>query len=201
MSISEKRQKELEELRREQILSVALQLFYHKGYTNTTISDIASAAGISKGLVYRYFDSKETILFAYKDAMYQCLQEISKMDSPLAAIKEAVSRLLSDPDITGYFAPLRIYMTVFIKGELTTRQEENPASEGFARTFLVSLFQRGIETGEFVPGDVNVYAEICWHYILGCLADSIQNKSTGWNPNSFDTVLSLFLPKSAEKES
>lgn len=46
------------------IKQAALQLFAHKGYAHTTISDIASEAGISKGLMYNYFNSKEALLEA-----------------------------------------------------------------------------------------------------------------------------------------
>jgi AcrR family transcriptional regulator len=44
------------------IKEVALELFATKGYNNTSISQIAKAANISKGLMYNYFDSKEDLL-------------------------------------------------------------------------------------------------------------------------------------------
>lgn len=51
----------IREERREQILQVALELFANEGL-NTPISKIAKEAGISKGLVYNYFESKEELL-------------------------------------------------------------------------------------------------------------------------------------------
>lgn len=44
------------------ILDTALELFAEKGYHITSISDITKKAGISKGLIYNYFDSKEAVL-------------------------------------------------------------------------------------------------------------------------------------------
>lgn len=44
------------------ILESALKLFADKGYHTSSISQIAKAAGISKGLVYNYFESKEDLL-------------------------------------------------------------------------------------------------------------------------------------------
>jgi AcrR family transcriptional regulator len=41
---------------------VALKLFAAKGYAATSINDIAQTAGISKGLMYNYFKSKEDVL-------------------------------------------------------------------------------------------------------------------------------------------
>ncbi|HRW21852.1 MAG TPA: helix-turn-helix domain-containing protein, partial [Bacteroidales bacterium] len=44
------------------ILDTAMKLFASSGYHNTSISKIAKEAGISKGLIYNYFDSKEDLL-------------------------------------------------------------------------------------------------------------------------------------------
>lgn len=46
------------------ILETALELFARKGYTSTSISQIAAQAGVSKGLIYNYFESKEALLHA-----------------------------------------------------------------------------------------------------------------------------------------
>jgi AcrR family transcriptional regulator len=47
---------------RETILDVATDLFAEKGYTGTTMRDIASAVGILPGSLYAHIDGKETIL-------------------------------------------------------------------------------------------------------------------------------------------
>ena len=47
---------------RDTILQTALELFAHYGYHNTSMQKIAKAAGISKGLIYNYFDNKEGLL-------------------------------------------------------------------------------------------------------------------------------------------
>ena len=61
---------EIREKSREKILVAALELFANKGYDATSIESIAKKAGISKGLIYNYFESKEKILRAiFDDAM------------------------------------------------------------------------------------------------------------------------------------
>ena len=50
--------------RRRQILDIALSLFAQKGYANTSIKDLADAAGISTGLIYHYFSGKEKLFEA-----------------------------------------------------------------------------------------------------------------------------------------
>lgn len=53
--------KEQKEQRRQLILITALDLFVKKGYSETTISDIATAANMSAGLLFHYFESKEQL--------------------------------------------------------------------------------------------------------------------------------------------
>ena len=49
------------EQRRQVILMTALELFVKKGYSETKITDIAQAAGMSTGLLFHYFESKECL--------------------------------------------------------------------------------------------------------------------------------------------
>jgi AcrR family transcriptional regulator len=53
---------EIREEKRELILQTGLTLFATDGYHNVSVSDIARAANISKGLMYNYFRSKEDLL-------------------------------------------------------------------------------------------------------------------------------------------
>src|SRR5690606_21391149 len=50
--------------RPEEILQAALEEFIAKGYAGTRLEDVAKRAGISKGLVYVYFDTKEELFKA-----------------------------------------------------------------------------------------------------------------------------------------
>ncbi len=52
----------IREERKEQIMQVALELIAQEGFSNVTISKIASKAKISKGLMYNYFESKEELI-------------------------------------------------------------------------------------------------------------------------------------------
>ena len=64
-AMSPRTKQQFEDIREEKrslIMKVALELFAEEGYHNTSISKIASRAGISKGLLYNYFDSKEDLI-------------------------------------------------------------------------------------------------------------------------------------------
>lgn len=49
---------------KERLIDTALELFALKGYTATTVKDIAKEAGVTDGLIYHYFSSKEELLHA-----------------------------------------------------------------------------------------------------------------------------------------
>lgn len=70
--------KQFQEIREEKmtlIMDVALEHFANEGYFRTTINHIARHAGISKGLMYNYFDSKEALL---KAIIHRSVNEIYK---------------------------------------------------------------------------------------------------------------------------
>jgi AcrR family transcriptional regulator len=56
--------KTIRDTRRQEIISAARDLFSRKGFHGTSMPDIAHAAGISTGLIYYVFSSKEDILLA-----------------------------------------------------------------------------------------------------------------------------------------
>lgn len=59
-----KQYREMREEKRTLIMDAALEHFASEGYYSTTINHIARHAGISKGLMYNYFESKEALLKA-----------------------------------------------------------------------------------------------------------------------------------------
>jgi AcrR family transcriptional regulator len=51
-------------VRRAEIVAIAGELFAARGYANTTVREIADAAGILSGSLYHHFDSKESMIEA-----------------------------------------------------------------------------------------------------------------------------------------
>jgi AcrR family transcriptional regulator len=84
MPRSKEQFREMREKTRNIILENALKLFSIKGYHGTSISDIAKAAGISKGLAYNYFESKQKLVEALFEQMLQIGQDFEEiLDSSL----------------------------------------------------------------------------------------------------------------------
>lgn len=187
----EKRQK-IQQERVKQILDVALTLFDTMGYTNTKIDDISEAAGVSKGLIYRYFNTKADILFAYTDAMQVCLDEIEALDSPIESIRVFGEKLLSNPYQTGYLPPLRVFITVFVRGEIDPDTEKNPINNDFGRKYFGPIFRRGQELKQFKKGDPEEFADIYWHYLLGQMTHVIEKDRNCNVIPDLDAVIDLF---------
>lgn len=81
MPRSKEQFKEMREKTRALILEKALYLFANKGFHGTSISDIAKEAGISKGLAYNYFESKDAILQAIMDDALTAGREVMDVSS------------------------------------------------------------------------------------------------------------------------
>jgi len=70
---------EIRESRRKQIMDAALELFASEGYNHCSISQLAGYIGISKGLLYNYFKSKEALLISIID---EGIEDIMAMIDP-----------------------------------------------------------------------------------------------------------------------
>jgi len=62
--------------KQELIIDAALEVFCEKGYANTRMADIAKRAGVSYGLVYHYFESKEAFFDNIVEKWWATLYEI-----------------------------------------------------------------------------------------------------------------------------
>src|SRR6187401_3618915 len=62
--------------RRAQILDAAILCFARKGFHLTSMHDISAEAGISVGLIYRYFQNKEAVIAAMADRHKKEIQEV-----------------------------------------------------------------------------------------------------------------------------
>ena len=98
--------------RREQILSGALSLFASKGLSATRISDISAKTGMSQGLVYHYFPSKEAIFVKLiSDAlekMNEAAINLEQMEIPAEmkvrlVVKGLLEGLIHSPATSDYY--------------------------------------------------------------------------------------------------
>lgn len=70
---TEEQYKAIREEKKAQIRNAGLELFAQEGYHGASISKIAKKAGISKGLLYNYFESKEDVV---RDILEEGIQQM-----------------------------------------------------------------------------------------------------------------------------
>lgn len=140
------------EIRREEITAAAQDLFSRKGYHGTSVPDIARAAGISTGLIYYIFPSKEDILLA-------CCQEVATLHlelfkqtthiaNPLERFDFIVHELYKDLDTSSK----RILIMYRDSSTLPREVRQNILSmiKNLDQHFL-ELFKEGQQMGIFRP--------------------------------------------------
>ena len=76
---TEQQFEEIRETRKKEIMDTALGLFAAEGFDKTSISKIAKKAGISKGLLYNYFSSKEDLI---KTIIFNGLDSLTRYIDP-----------------------------------------------------------------------------------------------------------------------
>jgi TetR/AcrR family transcriptional regulator, fatty acid metabolism regulator protein len=91
LSLKERQRKEREQL----ILQAAMDLLIEKGYHETSMEEIASRVGISKGAVYLHFSSKEDLIAALFDRGIQsCIVMLDEQLSHGGTPGEKVSQII-----------------------------------------------------------------------------------------------------------
>jgi TetR/AcrR family transcriptional regulator, cholesterol catabolism regulator len=59
-----------------EVVDVAAQIFYERGFADASVQDVADALGILKGSLYHYIETKEDLLFRILEELHDDIQEI-----------------------------------------------------------------------------------------------------------------------------
>lgn len=81
--------------RRTQILDAALVCFAKRGFHQASMHDIAAEAGISVGLIYRYFENKEAVISAMADRHKKEISEVVQRARQAPTLLESVEILFT----------------------------------------------------------------------------------------------------------
>lgn len=83
--------------RKKEIIKAAMQLFSEKGYAQTSMRDIARTMGVSLGLCYRYFDSKQILFNTAIDLYIEecCNSYLAILRDSTITIKDKIDALFT----------------------------------------------------------------------------------------------------------
>jgi len=163
-----------------EILAAALGLFVRKGFVSTTMDDIAKKAGVSKGTVYLYFPSKDSL---FKNIVHELMvPKIAEVEVFIAAYEGSQSELLK-LIISKWWATVNRSGLAGIPKLILTNADKFPALTKLyvkevihrIQTVLVTIIETGIELGEFRRTDPVLSARVImsslvyfsiWHITL-----------------------------------
>jgi TetR/AcrR family transcriptional regulator, repressor for uid operon len=81
--------------RREQILRAAMICFAKRGFHQTSMHDISAEAGISVGLIYRYFENKETVIATMADRHKKEIHDVLERARTAPSLLESLEILFT----------------------------------------------------------------------------------------------------------
>ena len=148
--------------RKFQILNAAEQVFTKKGLDQARMDDIAVETGLSKGTLYLYFKSKDELIIAILDRIFEGVfkQLDARKGSHLSAT-EAIYQFTEEA-IRDYKRMLRLMPVAYEFLALAFRNKTvQKALKNYFRHYmdvLVPIIQRGIDSGEFRPVDADEVA-------------------------------------------
>jgi len=143
------------EKRRAELALVAVDVFSKRGFEETAMLDIAEAAGVAKGSLYRYYKSKDDLLSYITrdliDAFDQSIREtISSIDDPEEKLRLFVGEFVHF--ITGFPNLLRVYAEIWmynLKGKYRDMKELFDDYLARYRRTIVEIITDGQRAGIF----------------------------------------------------
>lgn len=190
--LNEEQLEQIRNDRKNQIMTAALKVFAENGIKLTKISMIAAEAGISHGLLYHYFNSKEEVLHSSLEwkmagGTIEMFQEIDAMElSPLEKIKQFLKIGLTEgnSDIFRIIQHLqRLNEPIPEQTQMLIENTGNMYNEK-----LLPLFIEGQKMGVFIQGDPEELLELFLTVISGIMSDDLA-----WWKENLDRKIDLLI--------
>jgi AcrR family transcriptional regulator len=182
------------EERRREILDAALELFSGQGFDETTVQDIASAAGVAIGTVYVYFASKEHVLLGLYDDFNAGMHEGFHSVFERVAEKRARGEDVPDGYVIDSILDIEVAYCVAHKKalEVIARYTPRPeiAREALARDrrfveAMTESFMRGMDKGTLHTSD----GEMTAYLLSAAVSTTLTNSIVYGEPRDLDRLV------------
>ena len=148
-----------------EITAAAFEVFAEQGYDGTRVDDVARRAGVSKGLLYLYFKTKEELFKAVIKSFV-----VPKVNALKSAVES--SDLSAEEFLRGPFldfakqipkSPVKVLVRLLVAEgpkhpDLTAYYWDNVVSQGLAA--LGQVIEKGVRDGEFRPSALDDYPQL-----------------------------------------
>ena len=174
MGIQERKQRERER-RRQQIIVAAKRVFSEKGFSKSTMEDIAREAELSPGTLYLYFKNKDELyaslslrILQYLNIRLEDVKKEKDIDSAqkIEAIKEALYDVYQ-------FDPMILINMFHLQSSETLKNLSSPLLENIASlsrnslNLLKEIFEDGTSRKAFINSNPAAVADIVWSLFTG----------------------------------
>lgn len=163
---------QLQQQRRNEILNSATKIFAKHGFAATDVQEIADLAGIGKGTVYRYFDTKESLFLATVDyGMHRLTRSVDsareKQIDPLKLIADTIKAYLKFFDQNPEVIELLIHERAHFRDrKKSTYFVHSEANIGPWRQLCQNLIDQGVFREQSVDVLINVLSDLLYGTIF-----------------------------------
>lgn len=167
--------------RREQIIEAAILVFSQKGFAGATNKDIAREAGITPGLIYHYFKSKEDLLraaiegYSPRRLLRSFPPEMLELPAE-AMLRSLVQQILSIAEDEHFVRLIRIYLPEVIRDPKVAPAGLSTIQE--VVSFLEKALAAKMVSGELQQMDPALAAQL----IIGSVMDIVLRRHIARDP-------------------
>jgi AcrR family transcriptional regulator len=162
----------------ERLLSAATRLFAENGYESTSVQEIVTAAGVTKGAMYHYFAAKDDLLFAIYHRLLALQKERLERFADGEGTPEERLRAAA-VDVIGTSCDHLDELTVFFRSMHLLPKDKRRAVRAERRHYherFRSLVEEGQRDGIF---RADVPADLAVNFFFG----AVHQLSTWWHPD------------------
>lgn len=203
MGIQERKRRE-REMRRRQITDAARKVFFSKGFTKTTMEDIAREAELSPGTLYLYFKNKDELYASLSVAVLEHLYErlkrvyVREAQDPRMRVDHLKQTLYAvyevDPGILLNLFHLQSsdILKNLAPPMLTTLRDLSRKS----LEIIAKIFAEGVDSQAFIEKQPETLSEVMWALFSGVVlweeSKRVIRNETEANGPAFDAAFEIF---------
>ncbi|MFO8059087.1 MAG: TetR/AcrR family transcriptional regulator [Bacillota bacterium] len=146
----------------QRIVDAAISVFSEAGFSNATMQDVASRAGVGKGTIYLYFSSKEDLLekmllSVLEEFLCELREVAARPGDSRTRLRRLFAHVLGEADSNREKVNLLLQGPIDIGGAL---KRKLLTLKGEIMDIISSLLEDGIATGEIQPVNVQVMTHL-----------------------------------------
>ena len=169
------------------ILASAKRLIARRGYENTSLSDIAKYASVTRGAVYWHFENKEELLIALLDSLEEDFPSCKyikaasnpKEENPLLMLKNWVLYMVDDLDVEFLSSRFVAEFMKIVHGSVRNKELQERLKKRIENrnNFTILALKNAVDKGQLPQNlDIDAASQHLIMFFIGFLHQSRDNK-------------------------